>query len=316
MAAYREWIESKNSRGVDFQYCEGEHVSISELKEDPRIDQHYLRKAYIPYYPKSIFQVSKVCHVTGESGLWSIFNDGGFRKPQFLDDSLLWWSLSVTKDDIADAEQNILRKMFPAGHAENQQPFLEDFTASPAFQNKSRYGNFRFTFSLKELLRLYAEQYCRESALVLRVLDTAIYSQEILYTVLVHPQHVNCYDQYPHLPSDDSGVCGYSQGKMSWRCQSPSDSFRHRMEVDREERRVHARPLQSEVYYRWDHVAVAFHVEPDWILHVDRKKLSSSVSVCEVAEINLLKEPDTPLSESDARAVLKNVRRQYRLGPV
>ncbi|XP_072515091.1 uncharacterized protein [Salminus brasiliensis] len=316
MAAQREWILCQNSRGFDFMCCKGEHVSVSELEGDPWIDQYYLGKTNIPWYPKSVFHVSKVCHVTGDSGLYSIFNKGGFQKPHFLDDNFLWWSLSVTKDEIADAEKNLLKKIFSAGQAHNQQLFLEDFTTSPAFQSKSRYGNFRFTFPLKELLRLYATQFCTDSSLVFRIFDTEIYKKEILYTVLVHPQHVARYDRYPRLPCGDSAVCGYSQGNISWRCQAPSDNLRHQLEVNKEECRVHAKPLQSEVYYVWDHVAVAFHMEPGWILRVDPNQLSSSVSVCELSEINLLKEPDTALSESDAHAVLENVRRQYGLGLV
>lgn len=305
---FREWNWFHNSRGYEVLCCEMEHVSVSKLKEDPSVDPYYLGRTYIPAYPNAVFRVSRVCHVTGESGLRSIFRDAGFRKPYCRDDNFLWWSLSATQDDIAFAEKNLLEETFPGVQNPNQQPFLEKFTTSPAFQSESRYGNFRFTFSLKALLFLYKKQFCDKS-LVLRVLDTKLYQKEVLYTVLVHPPNVKCYDQYPRLPQDDEdAVCGYAHGSVIWRCQAPSDSHRYALEVDKGERLVHARSRSDEVYYVWDHVAVAFHMQPDWNLRVELNQLLSHVSVCEVTEFNLLREPDTPLSVSDAQALLESLR--------
>ncbi|XP_036414306.1 uncharacterized protein LOC118798835 [Colossoma macropomum] len=320
MAVNREWTEYENSRGHDVTCCEGEHVSLSELKADPGVDTHYLRKKNIPPYPKSVlFRVSEVCHVTGESGVRGIFDDGGFQIPyhdEYDKENFLWWSLSVTEEDIADAEENFLEElgMTPDDQAYDQQPFLEKFTTSPAFQNKSRYGNFCFVFPLRELLSLYARQFCYNSAPVLRVLDTKIYKTEIMYSVLVHPRHIKRYSQYPRLPRGDDDVCGYFQGNMSWRCQAPSESHGHRLVVDEEESTVHARSLKGEEYYVWDHVAVAFHMEPGRILDVDRERLYRSVSTCEVPEWNLLREPDYGLDEYEAYEILENLALEYGLG--
>ncbi|XP_036414763.1 uncharacterized protein LOC118799151 [Colossoma macropomum] len=313
MAAHRDWIPYRNSRGYEVMCCEGEHVSVAKLKADPGLDNSYLRRT-IPPYPDPVFHISEVCHVTGESGLNGIFRVGGFQKYYQLDDNFLWWSVSVTKDDIADAEKNFLEKLFPGGQGHNQQPFLEKFTTSPAFQSKSRYGNFRFTFPLKTLLCMYKRQFCHNSSLVLRVLDTEIYKTEIMYSVLVHPGYLNCYSQYPRLPCHDDKVCGYFQGDMSWRCQAPSESHRQTLEVDREGCTVHVSSLESEVYNVWDHVAVAFHMEPDWILDVDRDQLYRSVSVCEVTEWNLLREPDRALSKRKASKILQDITSEHDLG--
>ncbi|XP_036414309.1 uncharacterized protein LOC118798838 [Colossoma macropomum] len=313
MAAKREWTERKNSRGHVETCCEHEHVSLLELKKDPYLDKRYLKKNNIPPYPDNVlFCVSKVCHVTGESGLRGIFRDGGFRITRH--DNFLWWSLSVTKDDIAVAEKRFLKKSFPKVQASNQQPFLEKFTTSPAFQSKSRYGNFRFTFRLRKLLSLYARQFCDRSAPVLRVLDTKIYKTEIMYSVLVHPRHIEDYRQYPRLPHRYNRVCGYFQGKMSWRCQAPSEIHHYRLVVDKEKSRVYVKTLSSEEYYVWDHVAVAFYMEPGWVLDVDRKQLYRSVSVCEVTKPNLVREPDRALNEDEASEVLQDIASQHNLG--
>ncbi|XP_036414846.1 uncharacterized protein LOC118799215 [Colossoma macropomum] len=311
MAAKREWTKHENSRGHVETCCEGKHVRLLELKED--LDHRYLEKNNIPPYPNNVlFCVSKVCHVTGGSGLRGIFRDGGFRITHH--DNFLWWSLSVTKDDIAAAEKRFLKGLFPNVQASNQQPFLKKFTTSPAFQSKSRYGNFRFTFRLKELLSLYARQFCDRSAPVLRVLDTKIYKAEIMYSVLVHPRHIEDYSQYPRLPRRYNRVCGYFQGNMSWRCQAPSESHGHRLVVDKEDSAVHVKSLKGEEYYVWDHVAVAFHMEPGWVLNVDQERLYSSVSVCEVTKPNLLREPDCALSEDEASEVLQDIASQHDLG--
>ncbi|XP_017541473.1 uncharacterized protein LOC108413465 [Pygocentrus nattereri] len=317
MAANREWTKYENSRGYDVTCCEGEHVSLSELTDDPGVDNRYLRNKNIPFYPQSVlFRVSEVCHVTEESGVWGIFDDGGFQIPhhdEYDKENFLWWSLSVTKEDIADAEENFLEKLFPDGWGYNQWPFLEKFTTSPAFQSKSRYGNFRFTFRLRKLLSLYATQFCYNSAPVFRVLDTKIYKKEIMYSVLVHPRHIKYYRQYPRLPINSDDVCGYFQGNMLWRCQAPSACLGHRLVVDKEESTVHARPLKNKKYYVWDHVAVALYMEPGWVLEVDREQLYSSVSVCEVTKRNLLREPDHALSEHKASEVLEDIAIYYDL---
>ncbi|XP_072548359.1 uncharacterized protein [Salminus brasiliensis] len=314
MAERRKWTKYRNSRGCVVTCCEGEHVSLSELKEDPGLDNQYLKKRNIPPYPESaVFYAPNVCHVTAQSGLQGIFANGGFWVPHHEGyDNFLWWSLSLTEYDIAEAEENFLNETFPDGWNQNQQPFLEDFTTSPAFQDESRYGNFRFTFPLRELLSQYARQFCGKSAPVLRVYNTQIYKQEIMYTVLVHPRHINRYKQYPRLPVEED-VCGYFQGQVSWWCQAPSGAHHYKLEVDQRRRKVNVRTLRREEYYVWDHVAVAFHMEPHWILRVNQARLYNSLTVCEVSQLNLLRKPDTGLRVDDAEEMLNDLGIEYNL---
>ncbi|KAF5904349.1 uncharacterized protein DAT39_005964, partial [Clarias magur] len=222
-----EWLTGTSSRGYNYTYCEGEHVSLTKLKNDNSFlqtsDNGYLRKKNIPDYPEYIFSGSEVCHVTDASGLEGIFSDEGFR----ANGPYLWWSLSVP-------------------HYQ-----LPEEASSPAFQEESRYGNFRFTLPLRELLNLYSKQFCDGTAPVLRVLDTQVYKQEILYSVLVHPGYMRHYRKYPRLPvdDDDESVCGYRKGRWFWCCQSPSDNYNPSYST-------------SHKYFVWDHVAIAFHIKP------------------------------------------------------
>ncbi|XP_076869268.1 uncharacterized protein LOC143519566 [Brachyhypopomus gauderio] len=287
----------------------GEHVSLSEFKEYWNVNNHYLSKTNIPSYPESVlFRISRVCHVTGESGVRGIIGDGGFRQ---LDDNFLWFSLYVSENEISSAERRFLRWSLEDGYRA-QRPLLEKFTTSPAFQRESRYGNFCFNFPIRKVLRLYSRQFCGQSAPVLRVLGTDLYQQEILYSVLVHPPNVLDYEDYPRLPVYDGvGVCGYRWGRLSWLSQSPSDGYAYKLEKNEEERLIWAQPHHRQEFYLWDQVAMAFHMEPGWTLHMDRKQLLPRVSVCKIAEPCLLRSPDTPLTKDRADKILRELKSRY-----
>ncbi|XP_066497071.1 uncharacterized protein si:ch211-197h24.9 [Hoplias malabaricus] len=307
-----EWTEEVNSRGHRFKRCKGKHVNLSEMRKDPALNNIYLKKRDVPFYPENVlFRASSVHHVTGESGLRSIFEDHGFKNRSEHSEPFLWWSLSVTDSEIADAEDDFLSDSYLDEWADVEQPFLQKFTTSLAFQNKSPYGNFCFTFRLRELLFWYARKFCGKSAPVFRVLDTRLYKQEISYSVLVHPPHVRGYGQYPRLPRKLDALCGYSQGQVSWRCQAPSHALRHELNQDREGLWVET--LRSKYYYVWDNVAIAFHMDPDWTLRVSRQKLYNNVSVCKIAEPKLLREPDTPLNKQEADEILGELASKYGL---
>ncbi|XP_057197011.1 uncharacterized protein LOC130558557 isoform X2 [Triplophysa rosa] len=294
----------RNARNVVETYFDGQHLSLYDLKEE-EIDHRYLFKNNIPAYPESVeFDVKKVSHVTGRRGLEGIFEDLGFRQPSDTS-HFLWWELSVTADDIRSAEERFLTSLFPRTRIRSQLPFLEYFTTSKAFQKESPYGNFRFTFSIRELLYHYGDQFCPGHSPVLRVYETVLYRREILYTIVVHPRYITLYDDYPRLPNDGEGVCGYANGSIWWRCQAPSETYKHRFNVNWKHRSVHVSP-RNEQYYMWDHVCVAFHMEPGWVLHMNRDKLINRVNVCEVSAPCLLNPPETPLSLNEAKNILTN----------
>ncbi|XP_055066117.2 uncharacterized protein [Misgurnus anguillicaudatus] len=293
-----------NDRNVVETYFEGQHLSLSDLKEED-IKNGYLFKNNIPAYPESVeFQVQKLSHVTGRHGLEGIFHDSGFRPSDTS--NFLWWGLSVSPDDIRSAEQRFLASLFPHTQIYNPQPFLEYFTTSKAFQKESPYGNFCFTFSFRELLHLYGAQFCTGTP-VLRVYETVLYRREILYTIVVHPRNIHLYDSYPRLPDIGDGVCGYRDYNIWWHCQAPSETYMHRLNVNRRNSSVHVNPHKEE-YYVWDHVCVAFHMEPDWVLHVKPNELLKKVNVCEVSQPCLLKPPETPLSFHEAENILHNLK--------
>ncbi|XP_056618567.1 uncharacterized protein LOC130432965 [Triplophysa dalaica] len=282
-----------NVRGFEETYFDGQHLTLSDLKRE-KIEHKYLFNSNIAAYPESVeLHGEKVCHVTGRGGLEGIFMDLGFR--QTSDTShFLWWELSITTDEICSAEQRFPTPLLPLTH--NQLPFLQYFT-SKAFQKESPYGNFRFTLSIRELLYHYGNQFCPGNSPVLRVYETVLYQQEILYTIVVHPRNIHCYDDYPRLPNFGEGVCGYADGLIWWRCQSPSESYLHSLNVN-----------WNKQYYVWDHVCLALHMEPGWVLHMDQDRLFKRVNVCEVSQRHLIKPPETPLSLYEADNILTNLK--------
>ncbi len=135
-------------------------MKLSELKEKAQsLRNTYLSNKYIPTYPRPEFHVSHLKHDTEGAGLRGIRRDEGFKNPG--QSSLLWWSLAVGPDDIQSAERRLLEKTFPdrtQKQVQRQPSFLGKFATSPAFQETSRLGSYRFTFPLEEVLKAYSEQ--------------------------------------------------------------------------------------------------------------------------------------------------------------
>ena len=149
-----------NSRGYEGCYWEGRHLKLTDLKEEAKdLRNQYLLKENISLYPRPEFHVTHLKHDTDRDGLCGIWRDNGFKSPH--KDSLVWWSLAVTPDDITSAERRLLEATYPDRTQEQvqmQQSFLGKFATSPSFSECSRLGSYRFTFPLEELLEAYSQQ--------------------------------------------------------------------------------------------------------------------------------------------------------------
>ncbi len=149
-----------NNRGYHEQFLKSQHLKLNDFKEKFReLKNKYLFKENIPTYPRPEFHVSHLKHDTERAGLRGIRRDEGFKNPG--QSSLLWWSPAVGPDDIQSAERRLLEKTFPdrtQKQVQRQPSFLGKFATSPAFQETSRLGSYRFTFPLEEVLKAYSEQ--------------------------------------------------------------------------------------------------------------------------------------------------------------
>nr|XP_029512579.1 uncharacterized protein LOC115127081 [Oncorhynchus nerka] len=264
------------------QTFSGEHVSIEILKTKTSLrHNNYLHKN-IPKYPENVeFHVSKVSHVTNKAGLDGILSDGfkgGQRRGSFM-----WWGLNIDDIIITEAERRYLERHSSSLQTEERQPqvsFLNMFTTSPVFQTGSRYGNFKFTFSLEDLMQKYTEQICEGEKPVLRVYETVVYKQEIMYAVVVHSPKVTKFDKC-QLLEGAKAMCSYREGTIVWNAQAVSET--HNYELIIEANMIKAKMVQdgTHQFFVWDHVTLAFHMPHGTALCVDRKDLIESLKACD-----------------------------------
>ncbi|KAM3602214.1 uncharacterized protein V6R79_026406 [Siganus canaliculatus] len=240
-----------NRRGHEEHYTAG-HLKLNDLKVSWRFSNQYLSKENIPDYPRPEFHVSSLKHDTDRGGLRGIKRDSGFKNPYVYggykipldENSLMWWSLAVGPEEIAAAETRLLKTTYPDRTEEEvkmQQSFLEKFATSPAFLQTSRFGSYRFTFPVEELLTAYSDQFCDGRPPVMRALETKLYKQEVVHTVLVHsPAQEELYSSLPLLPDAPDAVCSYKGGRFIWRSEAMCETHSFELVKKDAEKRMEA----------------------------------------------------------------------------
>ncbi|XP_073697771.1 uncharacterized protein [Garra rufa] len=284
MATEKVFRVRRNKRNKRELYLEGEHVTIKQLKVRDDIKQEKIAQTYlskdISDYPSPVeFHIREVAHVTNKKSLEGIWKSKGFKDP--AGSSLSWWSLKINEADIRAAEELYLKKLFPDITKEEiaaHPPFLNEFTTSPVFLNQtSRYGNFRFTFPLTELMEAYKKQECDGQEPVLRIHETKLFKQEIGYIVLVHsPEFNKKFSHFPELQSNP--LVSYDGHQIIWRAQSICET--HNFRLVTHGKTAMPERLDSHEWYVWDQVILAFHTKD--VLTFPKRKLKASLSCCEL----------------------------------
>ncbi|XP_016344506.1 uncharacterized protein LOC107690638 [Sinocyclocheilus anshuiensis] len=279
-----DFSPQKNARKAKPHVCKKEHIAIKDLKAKDEIKHRHMNKTYlpkdIPVYPSPVeFHITEVAHVTNKTSLMDIWKSEGFMG---LDgDSFSWWSLKINEADIRAAEERYLEKLFPDITKEQKTahpPFLSKFTTSPLFLNEfSRYGNFRFTFPLTELMEAYKKQKCEGQEPVLRIYGTKLFKQEIEYVVLVHSPLVNTlFSQFPKLTH--SPWVAYDGHQIIWRAQAICET--HNFQLVISGNTAVAEPMYAHQFYVWDHVSLVFYAED--VLTFPTRRLKASLSCCDL----------------------------------
>ncbi|KAL1276659.1 hypothetical protein QQF64_036282 [Cirrhinus molitorella] len=248
------------------------------LEQEQQV-QRYLSKC-IPDYPTPVeFNSTELTHVTNKTRVQEIWKSGGFKG---LDkDSFSWWSLNINETEIRAAEERYLESLFPNRSEEEraaQHPFLSQFTTSPAFDfETSRYGNFRFTFPLIELMEAYKMQKCNGEEPVLRIYGTKVFKQEIEYVVLVHsPEFNEQFSQFPEITS--SPLVAYDGKKIIWRAQAICET--HILQTVIRGNIVFTERMRSHQFYVWDHISLVFYTKD--VLTFPKRKLKASLRGCDL----------------------------------
>ncbi|GAA6082781.1 uncharacterized protein LOC113640507 [Tachysurus ichikawai] len=277
--------QRKNSRGKDENFITGQHVSLERLREQMQIlipydpMMKYLVKKIPPYPTPVVFGVSDVAHVTDQTGFRGIMESEQFRPPY---SEFSWWDLKIKKEEIRAAETFYMETSFlkQALELKEQKPFLEKFTTSPLFKlKKSRYGNYRFTFPLTDLMQWYKDQNCGGEEPVLRVYETNTYKQTIVYTVLIHsPEDNEHFGEYSLLKASECAC--YYNGKIIWKAQAICGT--HGYQVVSGE----VQDLKPYEFYVWDQVSLVFHLPKAKALKIHTEQLIEALEACEL-EIDL-----------------------------
>ncbi|XP_072230579.1 uncharacterized protein [Leuresthes tenuis] len=278
--------ERRNRRGFNEYFVEHQHLRLNDLKQEAEkfgLENKYLCKEnIIPEYPRPEFHVSHLKHDTDGDGLKRIMKDGGFRDP--FTDGLVWWSLKVGPEEVTSAEARLLENSFPGAHPQKKS-FLGKFATSPAFLETSRLGSYRFTFPLEEVLEAYSEQLCSGAQPHMRVYETVLYKQEVMYVVLVHsPDNEELFSKYPLLTDDPNAVCVYRDGKFIWRPEAMCETHSYRLIRRDDAKKMEAKKVPGrDEFYVWDNVAVALHVEGEF--NFQQKPPISYVGVSDLMEV-------------------------------
>ncbi|XP_033992886.1 uncharacterized protein LOC117488195 [Trematomus bernacchii] len=282
-----EW----NRRGSYFNFVRKEHLKLDDLRERKGSGNKYLFKnEIIPEYPRPEIHVSHLKHDTNRGGLEGIKESGGFKNPsveQEFGKGLVWWGLVVGRKELRSAEQRLLKETYPnrtEQQVQDQQSFLRKFASSPAFKKSSRLGSYRFTFSVQELLEAYSLQFCGGEQPVMRVYQTHLYPQEVMYAVLVHGPANQEFSDYPLLTDDPNAVCCYKDGRFIWRPEAMCATHSYELVQNPETQQMEARTYEPNFwpqYYVWDNVGIALHVEKDKLLEFGPDRLREKLKFCE-----------------------------------
>ncbi|XP_067260801.1 uncharacterized protein [Chanodichthys erythropterus] len=309
MANTVNMIKTINSRGSEEILLQQQHISIDHLKQTDEIQEEdiykkYISKKDIPDYPTPVeFHITEVAHATNKTGLPQILNSEGFKG---LDEDLFsWWSLKINEADIRAAEERFLKSLFPERTEEErsaQQPFLSNFTTSPAFNNEiSHYSNFCFTLLLTELMEAYKKQMCEGEEPVLRVYGTKLFNKLIEYVVLIHsPQNNENFSKYPLLTS--SPLVSYDGNQIIWRAQAICRNHQYQQVINGNQAFFRKLEIKDSEYYVWDQVSLAFHVKD--VLTFPKERLKPST--CEIfTKTKLKRSNEEKLSREEAEEYLK-----------
>ncbi|XP_004556961.3 uncharacterized protein LOC101479829 [Maylandia zebra] len=305
----------RKNNGSNAIFIHKHHLCLHDLKmHNQHLRNIYLLKTNIPEYPQPEFHVSNLKHDTQQGGLLRIWKDEGFKDPHGgLKDadglSLVWWSLAVGPQEIQSAETRLLDRFYPnriEKQAEQkpsyldeiypdlnkQKSFLWKFATSPAFAEKSRFGSYRFTFPLHEVVTAYSQQFCSGAPPMIKVFKTALYNQEVQYSVLVHsPAREKLFSEYPSLAYDDpNAVFTYRDGHFIWRSQAMCETHSWKLTQKPDKNQMEAdglHPFQRQ-FYVWDNVAIALHMDHGQVLKFDCDRLRANLTYCEKPEEDVL----------------------------
>ncbi|KAK3599207.1 hypothetical protein CHS0354_012813 [Potamilus streckersoni] len=228
---------------------------------------------------KNEIRVTEITHGTSCKNMPSIIKDGGFKPntkyiPGIGYMDLVWFGLKIGETEIDCVKEKYkwsAQTLLKYGLSMRTVDSVTSHFASTApFQPMSRYGNFKFTLSIQEVLHKYGMQFCQISCgrPLMRKLGTFAYKMETMHVILVCPPGTYNTGQCPLLFGDPIIQPDENLGTWIWRPHSTGDQG------------VSVTPSGdvSARFKRWEHVVFAFYVPKGRYLRIDN--LNDHLSMC------------------------------------
>ncbi|KAL3878290.1 hypothetical protein ACJMK2_030655 [Sinanodonta woodiana] len=230
----------------------------------------YVKRNGFKYYTDitNEFRFSEIIHATHQHALLSIIKDSGFKPgtkiiPGCGITSFVWFAMKIGLLEVN-------RFKYFSTSDKSAKIDCSSIANSPCFEPMSRYGEFKLTFEIQNVINAYSQQFCPWTKPDLRILGTFIYKMEIMHTVLVCPPGTPGTSKYPLLDQKQTPVIcedPEKEGTFIWRPDSTGD--KDNADID---------PKKRKPFRRWEHVTFAFYVPAGSIFKLDH--VSSHISVC------------------------------------
>uniref|UniRef100_UPI00398F5E70 uncharacterized protein n=1 Tax=Pristiophorus japonicus TaxID=55135 RepID=UPI00398F5E70 len=238
---------------------------------------------------RTCFSITNVTHVTNSKGVKGILADqcmkfaNGKEIGENLSVRFSWWHARVNQEETEEKKRE--HRETTGNWLRNQSQDLEglrdslveQYISSPAFLEKSNYGNFKFTYNVNDLIAEYQKTVCQGKDPAFSVLGTFKYDLEIMHTVAVHPPGVKLFERCPPLPSE---VVSREGTNWTWSPESTGSEVRVLREGGDGEWRV------DDCYpdrRSWEYMSFAFYLpdeKPEFPVPLECKHLT----VCEMDE--------------------------------
>ncbi|XP_039625572.1 uncharacterized protein LOC120539513 [Polypterus senegalus] len=262
------------------------HSHLNELRMYQWTGSMYTYLSKTPLQAKAKLYITKLQHATTKTGLNGIIEEGfkGFSS-QDSKGSHFFYCTGVPDSDDVDLKIRQWLSQYP--EIEQTEENIKSFQNSPAFSDNSRYGNYKFTFELDDIIKAYRDQICGGKDPVFRIYGTFCYKKEIVYMVVVHSPDSIAFDHFPYLPTDvGDRICGKDDGGIYWCPEAMSDKCLYEQVEG-----TAIIPYPFNEYFVWDHMVFAFNMSSNMKFKLEY--LYEHLTACDLEEINLAGERET-----------------------
>ncbi|XP_040191103.1 uncharacterized protein LOC120924295 [Rana temporaria] len=343
--------------GIEYNYVLGQFLSLEDVASIfsannenhkriavtlKKVESHHYEHMQVP------IPVYSVKHVATKTDLEGIWGEDGFRtisnkerekppwiieeRPEFQD--LLYWSADISSEDLEKARQQAYEKVSKVVDPKDPRMFSgelrEQFGNSPAFRESvSRYGNFKFSFPLHDLLSWYKDQHCGGGEPQMRILGTELYKLEIAHYIVVHSPDTDKFNDFTEVPtvqgsSDPLPFVYRMDGTLYWRPESTTIPLKVMVSKDGVVRKECYQPCaffkndgtcfhtDDGTYGVWNHLILAFHL-PNGHLKIPKELLIQNLTACKRDDIYLKKEC---LPREEAEEVIQELKEEVPKQPM